>query len=69
MFLKLWFVQHRHDANVRSCAFVFPTLVFPDSVDVPLHLGVCVLCAGEEGSHKLRSGYHIQAAEVLQQFF
>lgn len=33
-----------------------------------LCLGVCVLCAREEGSHRLRSGNHSQTAGVLQQF-
>lgn len=59
----------RTPCRIGSCAFIF--LCFSDGglcLTVTMCLGVCVLCAREEESHRLRSGYHRKTAGVLQQF-
>lgn len=48
--------------QIGGCAFILFTHVFSGGwtcLIVTLCLGVCLLCAREKESHRLRSGYHI----------
>jgi uncharacterized protein YqiB (DUF1249 family) len=61
-------LQHTRMQLCLLCAYPYTTLVLLCLFHVygVCVAGVCVLCAREEGTHKICSGHRVQVAAVLQ---